>query len=236
MNRSIASFEGLIDRYADYLNGRGIRFDPQGFPILEPQVYLDEWPTLMVPYRDRKARFVRNPSRTVLCLFTGDARIYPRLENALDDIPEYRRYLGTVGSDLTVTSDMDPEWQRAVMLINQLYTAVLAVNGVKVVQNLRCGSPETSAAWTAFRRERCAPQAHWDARAPSPNWTCPLPKNCLPSGRASCCSTANMTPSWNIRRIWPECLTRPTPMRTRFTREGTGNPAARFLGAPENSR
>ena len=61
MNRSIASFEELIDRYADYLSGKGIQFNPQGFPMLQPQMYLDEWPELMVPYRDRKARFVHNP-------------------------------------------------------------------------------------------------------------------------------------------------------------------------------
>jgi len=145
MNRSIAAFEGLIDRYADYLSGKGIQFNPQGFPMLQPQMYLDEWPELMVPYRDRKARFVHDPSHTVLCLFTSDARIYPRLERVLDDIPEYSRYMGAVGSDLTVTSDMDSEWQRAIMLLNQLHMAVLAVNGVKIVQNLRCGSPDTIA-------------------------------------------------------------------------------------------
>ena len=44
MNRSIASFEELIDRYADYLSGKGIQFNPQGFPMLQPQMYLDEWP------------------------------------------------------------------------------------------------------------------------------------------------------------------------------------------------
>ena len=76
MNRSIASFEELIDRYADYLSGKGIQFNPQGFPMLQPQMYLDEWPELMVPYRDRKARFVHNPSHTVLCLFTSDMRIW----------------------------------------------------------------------------------------------------------------------------------------------------------------
>ena len=75
MNRSIASFEELIDRYADYLSGKGIQFNPQGFPMLQPQMYLDEWPELMVPYRDRKARFVHNPSHTVLCLFTSDMDI-----------------------------------------------------------------------------------------------------------------------------------------------------------------
>ncbi len=95
-------------------------------------------------YRDRKARFVHNPSHTVLCLFTSDMRIYPRLEKALDDIPEYSRYMGAVGSDITVTSDMgNLEWQQAIMLLNQLYLATLAVNGVKIVQNLRCGSPST---------------------------------------------------------------------------------------------
>lgn len=145
MNRSIAAFESLIDRYADYLGEEGVRFSPQGFPILQPRMYLDEWPALMVPYRDRKARFVHDPSHTVLCLFTSDARIYPRLEKVLDDVPEYRRYMGAVGSDLTVTSDMDLEWQRAIMLLNQLHMAVLAVNGVKIVQNLRCGSPDTIA-------------------------------------------------------------------------------------------
>lgn len=145
MNRSIAAFESLIDHYAGYLSNKGIQFNPQGFPILQPQMYLDEWPKLMVPYRDRKARFVHDPAHTVLCLFTGDARIYPRLERVLDDIPEYRRYLGVVGSDLTVTSDMDLEWQQTIMLLNQLYMTTLAVNGVKVVQNLRCGSPDTIA-------------------------------------------------------------------------------------------
>lgn len=143
MNRSIASFESLIDRYANYLSNKGIQFDRQGFPILQPQMYLNEWPALMVPYRDRNAHFVHNPSQTALCLFTSDTRIYPRLENVLDNIPEYRRYMGAAGSDLTVTSDMDMEWQHAVMLVNQLYTAILAVNDIKVIQNLRCGSPET---------------------------------------------------------------------------------------------
>ena len=122
MNRSIASFEELIDRYADYLSGKGIQFNPQGFPMLQPQMYLDEWPELMVPYRDRKVRFVHNPSHTVLCLFTSDMRIYPRLEKALDDIPEYSRYMGAVGSDLTVTSDMDLEWQHIGMREHRIRT------------------------------------------------------------------------------------------------------------------
>lgn len=143
MQRSIAAFEALIDQYSDYLREHGIHFDSEGFPQLQPEMYLDEWPVLMVPYRDRKARFVHDPSRTVLCLFTSDTRIYPRLQNVFQEIDEYQHFMGAVGSDLTVTSDMDLEWQQAVMLVNQLYLAILAVNGVKVVQNLRCGVSRT---------------------------------------------------------------------------------------------
>lgn len=143
MNRSITSFERLIDRYTSYLDRHGIQFNSQGFPLLNSQTYLGEWPKLIVPYRDRKANFVQDPTHTVLCLFTSDKQIYPRLERILDDIPEYKKYLGAIGSDLTVTADMDLEWQQIIMLLNQLYMAILAVNGIKIVQNLRCGSPET---------------------------------------------------------------------------------------------
>lgn len=47
-----------------------------------------------------------------------------------------KKFMGVIGSDLTVTSDTDLEWQEAIMLVNQLYMAVLAVNNVKVVQNI----------------------------------------------------------------------------------------------------
>ena len=45
--------------------------------------------------------------------------------------------------DATVTQDMDLEWQEEMMLLNQLFMAVLAVNDVRVVANLRTGSRET---------------------------------------------------------------------------------------------
>lgn len=51
--------------------------------------------------------------------------------------------MGVTGSDATVTADMDVEWQQAIILLNQLFDAVLAVNGIKLVQNLRIGMPST---------------------------------------------------------------------------------------------
>lgn len=51
--------------------------------------------------------------------------------------------MGTIGADLTVTEDMDIEWQRTIILLNRLYDAFLATNGIKLIQNLRVGSPAT---------------------------------------------------------------------------------------------
>ena len=133
----------FIDRCAGYLAQRGVVFDALGFPVMEKTWYLGELPDQMVTYRDRNNGYIRDKSKTVICFFCGDERIYPRFENLFNEIEEYRPFMGVVGADITVTSDMDIEWQEALMLANQLFTAVLGVNGVKIIQNLRCGSAET---------------------------------------------------------------------------------------------
>ena len=97
----------------------------------------------MVTFKERKSSLVVNPSKTVLCFYCPDERIYPRLDRVLLEIEEYRRFMGVVSTDVTVTKDMDIEWQRSTMLINQLFMAILAVNDIKVVLNLRNGLPET---------------------------------------------------------------------------------------------
>lgn len=51
--------------------------------------------------------------------------------------------MGVVEADVTVTFDMDIEWQCAIMLLNQLVMAVMAVNGIKIILNTRIGCRET---------------------------------------------------------------------------------------------
>ena len=36
------------------------------------------------------------------------------------DIREYKEYLGVCGLDITITDDMDIEWQQSIILLNQL--------------------------------------------------------------------------------------------------------------------
>lgn len=130
----------LADQYYLYLYDHGQEFTDEGFPIFKRDNFLDKWPELVVPYYNRKSKLVIEPKKTVLCHFSKDIYIYPRLENILNDLPIYQQFLGVIGSDITVTEDMDKEWQKFQMLINQLFLAILAQNKIKIIFNTRSGN------------------------------------------------------------------------------------------------
>lgn len=127
----------ITDELYLYLENKDIDFDEDGFPIFREEMFLKEWPELVIPYAQRKNRRVTNPKKTLLCFFDKDHKLYPRLGKVLDEINEYKNYMGAVGLDVTITEDMDDEWQTAIFLLNQLFLAVLAVNDIKIVINTR---------------------------------------------------------------------------------------------------
>lgn len=132
----------VIDKLYVYLSDKDICFDEEGFPIFKGEMFLDEWPELMVPFSQRNNRRVLNKKKTVLCFFDKDHHLYPRAAKVIDEIEEYKQYMGAVGLDVTVTEDMDQEWQKAILLLNQLFLVTLAVNGVKIVINTRTAGQE----------------------------------------------------------------------------------------------
>ncbi|SCY14240.1 DUF4417 domain-containing protein [Butyrivibrio sp. INlla14] len=142
--RNIMDLFVVIDKLYHYLAGTDICFDKDGFPIFRQEMFLDEWPELIIPFSQRKNRRVTNKKKTVLCFFDKDHHLYPRLRKVMDEIEEYKQFMGVVGIDVTVTDDMDQEWQRAILLLNQLFLAVLAVNGVKIILNTRTGGQSAS--------------------------------------------------------------------------------------------
>ncbi|MBO4787990.1 MAG: DUF4417 domain-containing protein [Lachnospiraceae bacterium] len=133
----------LTDKLVTYLKKKGFAFTSEGYPVFAKEMFLNEIPDLIVPVQQRKNRRVRNKKKTVISFFCGDEYIYRRLAKILDEIDEYKEYMGVIGSDITVTQDMDLEWQRAIILLNQLVMAVFAANGIKIVLNTRMGSRET---------------------------------------------------------------------------------------------
>ncbi|MBR4785826.1 MAG: DUF4417 domain-containing protein [Fibrobacter sp.] len=144
MVENLIDLQEIAEEYIRYLKHMGVKNCSKGFPLLSKEMFLDDYPELVVPYDFRKNGLVTDPIKTLLCFYCGDKRIYPRLKKVLKEIPEYRRFLGVVTIDITVTSDMDEEWQDVIMLLHQLFMAVLAVNGVKVVANLRTGDARSA--------------------------------------------------------------------------------------------
>lgn len=130
----------IVDEYLDYLKEHNFMFDDNGFPIFTEDMFLKEIPELIVPYSYRKNKRVKNNKKTLLCTFAPDKKIYPRIKNIFTEIDVYKQYLGVATSDITVTNNMDREWQELIILLNQLYGAILVVNGIKIVINTRIGS------------------------------------------------------------------------------------------------
>ena len=130
----------IIDEYLNYLKNHNFKFDENGFPIFTKNMFLTEVPDLIIPYCNRNDRRVKNKEKALICNFAPDKKIYPRLKKVFNDIEIYKEYIGVATADVTVTEDMDIEWQEVIILLNQLFGAILAVNGVKIVLNTRIGN------------------------------------------------------------------------------------------------
>lgn len=123
----------------NYLKIKGVIFDDDGFPIFKKEWFLNKWPDAVVTYYNRNnILFVKDKKKTLLCMFSSDVINYRRLANIYNEILEYQQFMGVIGLDITITEDMDKEWQRYVSLVNQLFLCVLAVNEIKIVLNTRC--------------------------------------------------------------------------------------------------
>lgn len=145
MYSSINNLANLLEtiNHLYTLLDKKIGFDAEGWPIFQKDHFLCEWPDDIVTYANRKNKLIVVKNRTLLCHFASDSQNYRRFPKVMDDIVEYQEYLGAVFPDITVTKDMDAEMQELVLLANQLYAAVLTVNGIKLVANTRCGSKLT---------------------------------------------------------------------------------------------
>ncbi|MBR6254154.1 MAG: hypothetical protein IKR22_01840 [Clostridiales bacterium] len=148
MITSIICLFEIEREYREYLDSHGAEFDEQGYPVFKPSMFATTWPEAMVTYSHRNnPKLVRDPGKTAICFFDSDRKLFPRLEKVLDDLAEYKRFMAVVGMDITFTSDMDVELQQFINLINQMFTMILAINGIKIILNTRSGGLDASAAF-----------------------------------------------------------------------------------------
>ncbi|MBP5491642.1 MAG: hypothetical protein J6Y08_02235 [Clostridiales bacterium] len=135
--------------YRKYLLERDVKFDKLGRPIFQASMFLKSAPDMIVTFGCRNnPRLVKDPLKTAICFFAPDSDLYPRLEKVFDELDEYKRFLAVVTMDLTFTADMDVELQHLIVSINQLFSMILAINGIKLIQNTRSGGLNCTYAFT----------------------------------------------------------------------------------------
>lgn len=121
----------------------GRTFNPEGWPIFNKEDFLEAWPEQVVTIDARNYPFVKDKKNTVLTFYMPDNRIFPRFRNLLREISLYQEYMGVAFPDMTVTADMDVELQKAIILCNHVFAAVLAGHGIKLLCNTRVGGHES---------------------------------------------------------------------------------------------
>ena len=76
----------IIDELYSYLEERNLSFDEQGLPVFTNDMFLNEWPNLVIPFSQRNNRRVVDKKKTVICFYDKDQKLYPRLMKVLKEI------------------------------------------------------------------------------------------------------------------------------------------------------
>lgn len=131
-----------------FLVRHGINFNDHGYPVIPAECILQEIPDEIVPYDHRNACV--HPSKTVVCYFAKDQRLYPRLDKLDEDIDKLRGYLAVGGFDLSPRREFDKSLQEFNLLLNRMVDAFRAVHGIKILPNFRTGSINTINALSSY--------------------------------------------------------------------------------------
>lgn len=124
----------------NWLLEHGCEFNEDDFPVLPEGCFATTEPTYLAPWHHRN---YYPKDKTSVCFCMPDEYIYPRFEKIFDEIEELKQYHSVCSLDLSVSKNMNHEMQAFNMLLNALYTAVLAYSGIKIIPSLRCGDEDT---------------------------------------------------------------------------------------------
>lgn len=143
---------GFAVRTERHLKANGVRFTARGFAVIEPDWCLRDVPEDWIVRPLSKASQTRDPSRTLLCPFEGDAGLVGHLRRLPERIESWKGRAGVCGFDLSVCVDRPVEEQRFMLWTNGMVAGRLALEGIPLVPNFRIGGPGTLSALDAMPR------------------------------------------------------------------------------------
>ena len=132
----------IIEALTKYLLERGVEFSEDGFPIFQAQWIIEDLPDAIVPFSKRHY-FKIDKKKVSICFFENDKLLYPRFNKLFKEIETLEQYHSVCMMDISVSPFMFDCVQETNLLINMLYSCVLATNGIKIIPSFRSGSFET---------------------------------------------------------------------------------------------
>ena len=132
----------LVEQYTAYLTKNGVEFYEDGFPKFKPEWIITCKPKVIAPFNKRQY-YWQSKQDISICYFGKDEHLYPRLDKVFEEIKILREYHSVCMMDISISPLMLDEVQRMNLLINLLYSCVLAVNDIKIIPSFRTGDFET---------------------------------------------------------------------------------------------
>lgn len=129
-------------RLQQYLQSVGVQFTTEGYPIIPSEALLSFVPNNIefIPIsRYQKAKCLSN---TILIAYENDDILYRNLRHLNKLLPVLREAYGITGFDISPRIASNPVDQKFNILFSRLIDTYLALNGVRVLPNLRIGEPE----------------------------------------------------------------------------------------------
>ena len=126
-----------ILRMRDEIVEAGVSFDRNGMPQVPQSMLLGDAPYEILPFEHRKA--CKEKKKTLICFFSQDYLLERRLRRMYDDLPEYQKYMGVTGFDMSIRIGMSLDAQLRMAKINKIVDCWFAIHDVKVVPNFRTG-------------------------------------------------------------------------------------------------
>lgn len=139
------------DRLYVYLKQNGIEFSKDGFPVFKENMFTDEIPKEILPFNRRNE--CKNKKKTALCTCQVDKEIYPRIEYLDQDLEEWKSFMACIVFDLSPRLEWRSEIQKFNICLNQMSAIYLALNGAKLIGNLRVGSLATFPALLSYPKK-----------------------------------------------------------------------------------
>ncbi len=101
-------------------------------------------PDLIETYQFRNEIPKEKRKKSLICFYSFENRILPRLETVDSDVEIFKEYAGIVGMDISPSINMLRPRQLHSILINQIYNCLIAIRGVMVAINSRIGDLKTN--------------------------------------------------------------------------------------------